>query len=290
MPTTGPMVTKEKTMFPEAGINILKTLAPPPREPRAKTSHYASGLEGCPRKDYYKWTDAPVTNPISPSSIGKMEAGNDAHDLFAMKLRRHADTVEVEIAVEMIDERLAYPIHGRIDILADFAGESYLIEYKSTQYLTTDRALEAPFDGALLQLWAYMKIQPADHYYLVYEDRGSKLGVEYEVVEINGSLFYRKGGMWAPSKLVWDDVIDKLAMIEQAVGEEIPPERMDTVTGERFTAYLNKEETKIQQTKVVEVDGDKQTYRSHWMCMGYCEFRDHCWLGVVPEEEEVRDA
>ena len=287
MATTVPIATEQKTMFPEAGIGILKTLAPPPREPRAKTSHYASGLEGCPRKDYYKWTEAPVTNPTSASSIGKMAAGNDAHDLFAMKLRRHADSVEVELSVEMIDERLTYPIHGRVDMLADFGGETYLIEYKSTQYRTTDRALEAPFDGHLLQLWAYMKIQPADHYYLVYEDRGSKLGVEYEVVEIDGSLFYRKGSMWAPSKLRWEDVIDKLEMIEEAAGEEILPSRTDPVTGQEYMAYLDKSEAKIQQTKVVMVDGEKKTCRSHWMCLGYCEYRDHCWLGVVPEPEEV---
>lgn len=262
--------------FPEAGVDVLRLLAPSPREEHAKTAHYASTLEGCPRKEYYKWTTAPITNPTGESSILKMEAGNDAHDLFAMRLRRHFDEVQTEIPVELIDSQLVYPIHGRIDVLAHLQGAKYLMEYKSTQYRTTDRALEAPFDGHLLQLWAYMKIEEADHYYLIYEDRGSKLGIEYEVAEVDGGLFWRKNGTWAPTELSWAAVIEKLMEIEEAAGDHEPPERVDLITGQEFRAYLSTDGKKIQQTKTV----DGEVFRSHWMCMGYCEYRDHCWLGV----------
>lgn len=263
--------------FPAPGIDILDAIAPPPREPHPKTSHYASGIEGCPRKDYYRWLGIPETNPASDISRGKMQAGNDAHDLFAMKLGRVFPEVETEIPVEIIDDCLTYPIHGRLDALFyDENGERYVVEYKSTQLTSTTKALEAPRFGHLMQLWTYMQAEgPEAHYYLVYEDRGSKLGVEYEVAEIDGQLYYRRGSLWTPVKASWDAVIAKLAMIERAVGDEEPPERVDPLTGEEFVAYLSKDGTKIQQTKTV----NGEVSRTHWMCMGYCAYRDHCWLG-----------
>ena len=271
--------------FPEPGINLLDLLQPPPREERAKTSHYASSLEGCPRKDYYKWVGAPVSNPTSESSIKKMQAGTDAHALFAMRLQRaKVGELQTEIPVEIEDSRLAYPLHGYIDATFTLDGETYVVEYKSTQYRSTDRALAAPFTGALLQLWAYMRAYKADHYYIVYEDRGSKLGCEYEVGEIDGVLYWRRGKMWqvalaGEQPLRWDAVIDKLAMIEQAVGDEEPPPRVDPISGEQFHAYLSKDGKKLQQSKTVYDGEEKKVLRSHWMCMGYCPYRDYCWLG-----------
>lgn len=270
----------QTAVFSKAGVNLLRLLAPPEREERRKTSHYASSLEGCPRKEYFKWLGAPETNPPSTISKGKMQAGVDAHQLFGMRLERVPDIglIECERSVELVDSRLTYPIHGRLDFCFPLNGEDYIIEYKSTQYRTTDRALEAPFVGHLYQMWAYMQIESADHYYLVYEDRGSKLGCEYEIAEIDGILSYRRNGLWTKTDLSWQAVIEKLAMIEGAVGEEKPPTRIDPLTEEDYRVFFDKTHTKIQQTKVVAVEGDKETFRSHWMCMDYCSYRDHCWL------------
>lgn len=286
----GPMVN-ENGAFPDAGLDILRILAPPPREDRAKVSHYASGLVGCPRKDYFRWTAAPISNPRSESSKKKMEAGVLAHDMFSMRLHRHFDRhgeVTSNIAVELVDSRLEYPIHGYIDDQVDLQGVVHVVEYKSTQYRTTDRALEAPLDSGLLQLWAYMRAKPANHHYLVYEDRGSKLGVSYEVTEKDEQLFWRKNSttLWTPVDLSWEAMIKKLVMIEKAVGSEEAPDRLDPVTNERYVAYLSKDGNKIQQTKTV----DGETFRTHWMCMGYCEYRDHCWLGMNAAQAEEAEA
>lgn len=270
-----------KAQFPPPAVNLLQLLEPEPREHREKVSHYASEFEGCMRKLYYKWVDAPQTNPTSEASLKKMEAGNDAHELFGMKLARKAEIVDIERSVELIDSRLAFPIHGRIDFIARVDGRNYIIEYKSTQYRTTDRALEAPFLGHVLQLVAYSRIEPADYYVLIYEDRGSKLGVQYEIIEHEGTIYWRRNNeqTWAPMPVAWEDVISKLAAVEMAVADRTPPPRYDPLTGEKYQVYLSGDGKKIQQTKTVVTPEGKKVARSHWMCMGYCPYRDLCWLG-----------
>ena len=281
------MATTQKTLFPPPAVDLLTLLQPEAREKREKQSHYASELEGCIRKLFYKWIGAPETNPTSEASLKKMEAGNDAHELFGMKLSRKAEIIDIERSVELVHPDLVFPIHGRIDFMARIDEQVYVIEYKSTQYRTTDRALESPFPGHVLQLVTYSRIEPADHYLLVYEDRGSKLGVQYEIIEHEGQIYWRRDNelSWTPFQIPWEAVIHKLKLVEQAVADNRPPERIDPLTGEEYKVYLSEDGKKIQQTKTVVTPEGKKIMRSHWMCMGYCPYRDYCWLG-----KEVADA
>jgi len=273
--------------FPSPGVDILGLIAPPPRESREKRSHYASELLSCPRQLFYKWIGAPETNPPTQTQLLKMEAGADAHALFLARLkdaerRGLLFLVDNERPVELNIDGLVHPIRGYIDYIIAINNERYIIEYKSTFGHQTTRILEEPRLAHLVQLWVYAHAEEADHYVVIYEDRGSKLGFWYEITEIDGELWYNKEGgkLWAPTGVHWQRIIDKLKLIEEAVAAQEPPPRVDPITGEEFRAFLSKDGKKIQKTKVVlKEDGTKEVARTHWLCGDYCSYRDLCWLG-----------
>jgi len=225
-----------------------------------------------------------------------MEAGSDAHALFLSRLKEAEKRgllflLDTEKSIELNIEGLTYPIRGYIDFIIAITNqeknnEKYVIEYKSTFGHQTTRILDEPRLSHLVQLWVYAQVEEADHYVVIYEDRGSKLGTWYEIAKINGALWYNKEGskLWARTGIHWNQIVDKLRMIEVAVAEQKPPPRVDPITGEEFKAFLSKDGKKIQKTKVVWLaDGTKKVARTHWMCADYCPYRALCWLN---EEEK----
>ncbi|MDD3492982.1 MAG: hypothetical protein PHZ19_05760, partial [Candidatus Thermoplasmatota archaeon] len=142
----------------------------------------------------------------------------------------------------------------------------------------------------LTQIWAYMRsgIQ-ADYWLLVCQDRGSKVDQTYEVREVNDCLYWayvpkglpgqygerpRNGG-WKKAPFTWEQVVGRLAMIEDAVAKREPPDRICPVMGERYMAVVkgNKiaPKPKMRDQKPGEV---------WWKCSGYCEYAKLCWLGL----------
>ena len=50
------------------------------KEDKPREHHYPSDAYQCLRKLYYKWTGEPVSNPMTPGQVWKMELGNATHD------------------------------------------------------------------------------------------------------------------------------------------------------------------------------------------------------------------
>ncbi|MEM4501266.1 MAG: hypothetical protein QW512_03955, partial [Thermofilaceae archaeon] len=179
-------------------LNPVLLAAPPEREePWTPTAHYASGLVGCLRRDYYRWVGAPQTNPPSLAQVQKMRAGQNVQRILAAELRAFAGLHGAEI-LEVVEEypvilaypNLTYPIRGRADLLLHLrlGGEEvrWLLECKATAlegarelvgyYDRDGRWVEGNPSGHaqyLAQVWAYALAleDRIDHAALVVFDR-----------------------------------------------------------------------------------------------------------------------
>jgi len=223
-----------------------------------------------------------------------MEAGKEAEERFVLRLGKRATILTLQEATILEVEGLAYPIHSRLDAVA-MVGEPPCIiayEYKSTEYSATQAVLITPRVRDMVQLWVYLRAgSEAQHHHLVYQDRGSQIGAEYELIDIDDRLFYRRvpGETWNDTGLEWGQVVEKLKLIELAMAEGTPPERKDTLCNEEFLAYVSEDGLTVQGSMSFTVaEGVKEVRRSHWLCMAYCAYRDYCWLGKEAPTKEAR--
>lgn len=284
-----------KVAFPEPVSSSVLALLQPQRDSRqGRTGHIASSVAWCPRRDYYDWVEAPRTNPPTLPQLQRMEAGKEAEERFVLRLGKRANILTLQDMSSLEVEGLAYPIHSRLDVVAMVGHPPCVIayEYKSTEYSATQAVLIAPRLRDMIQLWVYLRAgSEAQHHHLVYQDRGSQIGAEYELIDIDDHLFWRKvpGETWNDTGLEWGSVVEKLRLIELAVAEGIPPARKDTLCGEEFLAYVSKDGLTVQGSMTFTVaEGIKEVRRSHWLCMAYCVYRDHCWLGKEALTEEAK--
>jgi len=297
--------------FPRPGAQILKETDAQPSPRHERRSHHASGLTDCMRKMYYEWSGAPVTNPPTQQQLENFAAGHEAERQFIQRLEQShsCQVLAVQLPIEMIEPSLQWPIHGYIDAHIYKKGKTYNIEYKSTKYPGTNNVAEEPYINHVLQAWVYLKAHPADYTHLLYQDRANKLlRTEYAVIEVDGELYYARvpedGRKFRPSEgwikvpIKWQDIVKKLRYVERAVGAEEPPPREDLLTGEKFIAYLSNNGDRVVSSKTFyKINGewvtpkppgrlvveDEEVRRTHWKCLGYCEYARLCWVGKEDE-------
>jgi len=311
-----------KTKFPEVGIRAGNMILAAPRERSEKqyTSHHASSLLNCSRQLFYRLSGAPITNPMTEWRAMQLQASRDAQEAATLKLamKPGVTIIDVERYISLEHAWLASEIRGYIDILWDLETEDglarYLTEYKAPWGSGVIECIAGtlqepphPKPRDLAQIQFYLRVIEPDHAQLVYEDRVTKAReATYEVIEIENQVYWasvpKNGGnpLWEAVEWTWDDILEKLVMIEKAVDDGEPPDRSDPVTGEVYSAILNKEETKVSKQRCVErAIGDEcpackhvyekaqakckscghfESVKTHWMCWG-CDYMDHCWLG-----------
>lgn len=297
---------------------MLFAALPPREEPRALTAHYASSLAGCLRRDFYRWTQAPITNPANLTQRQKMRAGEIAQTYLVAGLREFAEahgaqilSLQEEVPFTLTYPQLEHPIRGRADLIItlDFGDgpRTFLVECKSTAQFGT-RELIGHYNrrgewvegtplghpAYIAQLMAYTQAfgDQVDHAVLLVMDRNTTVNASYEIrYHPNGRAFYallpkfrpEDGPVyptWHPIPFTWEDVLRRLELVEFHVREGVLPERYDPLTGEVFRAAFNGKGQRIHQR---DVEG-KREGENWWMC-GVCPYLDHCWLGATEPRE-----
>jgi hypothetical protein len=230
------------------------------RESRERRGHYASDIASCMRQLYYKWTNTPESNPINPGGYWKMSMGEKIHDLVHEFLLDAGYDIINEVSGSYTHEKLALPIHYRVDnLFIDKDGMLAGLEVKTTYGAGMKMLGSLPKSDHLAQVAVYMHVADIRRFYVLYiaRDNGSRrqflLERQIKGITVNGVL-------------VEDPVIrafNRLITLEQHVEARKEPEREFRVAIKNGVIR-----DKFQKDKVI--------YRSDWQCM-YCRWRDYCW-------------
>lgn len=222
-------------------------------EGKKMRSHHPSGVSSCMRQLWYKWKQAPVTDPRSAQDVWRMEIGNAIHDYYARILKEMGYEVQSEYEVWMEDDRLKYPIHGYIDNLLVVEGKAIPIEIKTLWGMGAKMVqAEGPRGSDIGQIGVYAFMQEYEHFLLEYLARDSMWTDEYTLKFTKEKRAELK-----------ESAIKKFVALESYVEQDIEPPR-------EYGAVVWDGE--IKKTK--QIDGIK--YSSDWQCM-YCVRRSHCY-------------
>jgi len=222
------------------------------REGHERTAHYASDVSDCLRKLYYKWTEAPVSNPIEAGGYWKMNIGNSLQDMIQEFLREAGYEIAEEVA-DRQDIGLTYPMSYRLDDLFIEDGELSGIEIKTTYGRGVKDIQQAgtPKPEHLAQVVVYLKMEPSiQRFYMIYLGRDNGYRTQFI---IDRSVIDD----------LWPNLLRRLQFLEECLGKGQIPER-------EYMAAIKYGEvrTKFQKNKV--------EYKTDWQC-NYCQWCDHCW-------------
>jgi len=227
-------------------------------------SHHPSGADNCSRQMWYKWQQAPVTNPPEAGAFWKMEIGNAIHELvFDLMKKAGMDKVEQEIVVKEEIEGLKYPISGRMDnTFIDENGETCGLEIKTSfgRGIVSIQKSQEPKPEHLTQIGFYLTYTDIKKFYLVYIGRDNAYRCQFVVTLEDGVMTYNE------KKKPWviGTYIKKFSRVENATSEPAREYKIAIKGGEI--------KDKFQK--------DKVEYKSDWQC-SYCAYKDHCWKDVL---------
>lgn len=222
---------------------------------KVRQSHHPSEVSSCNRAIYYKWKNAPVTNPRNAESIWRMEMGK-AVELLAIKYMKDMGyDVEDQREINLKFDTLKYPIHGYIDIYAlkEDMDKPVYAEVKTTWGQgTKDVQMNGPREQDVNQAMVYMYAENVQKYNMIYIARDTLWRSEY-ILDLSLHQL----------DVFMDWVVRKFQKIENYVESGTLPPR-------DFKAVVADGEVK----KVIQRNGVK--YSSQWQCM-YCVRRDFCY-------------
>lgn len=150
----------------------------------ARFAHWPSeALFPCLRKQWLIWKALP-TDPRG-SNLDTFALGNAIEDAVIAKFKPLA--LRQQESVVIFDERLKYPISGRIDLLIAETDELVVpVEVKSTKDYGEDSSYDRwksylPHEEHAAQLTLYMKARKVDHGYVAYFNKNRSIIAIYRV-------------------------------------------------------------------------------------------------------------
>ncbi len=234
---------------------------------RKRTSHYPSDISACKRQLYYKWTEEPVSNPVTVGGMLKMKMGTAIHDIIPSLLELAGLESAPEVAVKKTHPRLLHPISGRIDNLFIIPNTNSLgvIEVK-TSYGAGVKTLQKtgkPREGDENQLLTYLWLEPIiAKGILIYIGRDNGYRTEFEIER--------------DDEYVEDFLIGKLASLDHMV------KTRDVFPDRDYHVVIKDGEIKAKYQK------DKVIYKSDWQCL-FCQFMDTCWENELKKTRKEID-
>lgn len=232
------------------------------RERRGRENHYPSDANSCTRQLYYKWKQAPESNPCEAGMLYKMEMGNSIHTLVHHFLKESGLDIKEEVAFKVDIPGLKQKISGRIDnVFIDENGKDSGIEIKTTfgRGVAEIARSRSPKLDHLTQVLIYLHCTHIDKFYLVYIGRDNAYRCQF-VLEKKGDKIYQDG---KEIPLSFENVIDKFKRIETALeSTEVPAKEY------RAIIKNNEIKDKVQCKGVIT--------KSDWQCL-YCNYRNECW-------------
>jgi hypothetical protein len=265
------------------------------RESWDRSSHYASSACSCKRQLVYSWLKTKESNPNEPGSIIKMEMGKKIEDIYTDFLDwtvRTGTNVDGYIIQEYDTqwyqryeiEGLKYPISVRLDYVLTCVNistgniEKIAVELKSSfgrGIVDIQKNQEAKLDY-LKQIFIYTYLTPFKIFNHPYLGRDSGYRTEFEIIGDEDGLTVKGSSLTRRYNFKWNQLIEKLKVIEQNVKDKNIPERDYKV------AIKNGEIKPKFQHKKVE-------YKSDWQCL-YCNWKDLCWKDEVSKYQNSNNS
>lgn len=240
-----------------------------------------SSCSNCKRRLFFKFTNAPVTNPITEHALLKMELGSNVHQLIQDILKDRGVYVSGEELKVSGYARLNW--RYRVDGLLKVGETDRLLEIKSTYASGWNAVEKAPKQDHLMQLGIYMLLESIDESSLLYIGRDNGFMVEYTVRALPPQkaddpkvlLVFNEEGAIIDDTLTQRilDKIEELRELQKKVEANELPDR-------DFNLVMKR----VGDTEVVyEFQKDKEKYKSDWQCNGYCPYTLLCWADVYKE-------
>lgn len=251
-------------------------------EPREKRSHHMGSLDNCARQQYYSWVNAP-RNPRTAGDLLKMEQGKVIELIFEQFLDDMVENgtfkkYDKQVEVKGNIEGLKKPVHGYIDYIIYTENNMYAIELKSMfgRGIVNIQSSGNPKEDYLKQLFTYMKF--FDLPFMIHPYIGRDFGYRTEFFVEYFKDDQGEGLTWVNElkneKVIWrydfQEVTKKLKDIELMVELKTLPER-------EYMAV-------IDDSEVIKEATDKGVKINGWQCL-YCDFRNHCWEGVLKKSK-----
>lgn len=222
-------------------------------EKKIRSSHHPSEVAQCSRAIYYKWINAPISNPDTAESIWRMEMGKAVELLAIQYLREMGYKVKEQEEITIRAEALKYPIHGYLDIVIETEDGDVGAEVKTTWGMgTKDVQNNGPKSDHIQQVMFYMIYKGMTDFNMMYIARDTLWRSEFIIRKSEDELYD-----------FLSRSVDKFSKIEEAVDTRTLPPR-------DFHAIVADGEIK----KNIQRKGVK--YSSDWQCM-YCQRRDLCY-------------
>jgi len=272
----GVFITSQSNKEKERGEMIIELIEKGLQKERdnrnkKRESHYPSDISACKRQLYYKWTDEPVSNPVTAGGMLKMKMGTAIHDIVPNLLELAGLESVPEIAVKKSTSYLKYPISGRIDNLFIIPGTDSLgvIEVK-TSYGAGVKALQKtgkPRESDANQLLTYLWLEPTlAKGILIYIGRDNGYRTEFEVDRDNDK--------------VECIIVNKLKDLERRVflRSALQGYTDDQLPDREYSVAIKNGEIKDKYQK------DKVVYKSMWNCE-YCSYESICWKEIVEKSK-----
>lgn len=241
-----------------------------------KVTFSPSSCMKCPRQLYYKYDNAPVTNPVTEHALLKMEMGSAVHLMVQDILKDRGVYKEGEELKEKDMANLSW--RYRVDGVLELQDKvTPILEIKSTYASGWNAVENEPKDEHLIQLGVYMLLEKASTGVLLYIGRDNGFMVEYDVfLDASGIFSYRKeNGEIVETHLntTLVDLFYKLGALKDRIENKMGvPDRPYSLVMKRTGEEL-----------AFEFQKDGVKYKSDWNCNGYCPYTLLCWADVYEE-------
>ena len=152
------------------------------KEYHKRNAYYPSEVNKCLRQLYYKWTEEPESNPITPGALWKMRIGDAIHNMIHDYLLESGMEIVPEVSFKK-DINLKYPISGRIDdLFIDKDGELSGIEAKTSygRGIVNIQKSRNPKQDDLNQVIVYLYCNPSiKRFYMIYFGRDNAYRTQF---------------------------------------------------------------------------------------------------------------